>query len=262
MDIKKISTVKSNYQCKTETMSDIQYLLKIDFFVPYILIMVFPFPAPPVSCLPMAPPIQIYIFPLITNKQQRRKERKCAGKSWATRASCSALWIVSNKNLHWQLILLPPQPSIHQAFPVLLKLQSLMNTHFHFFCYICTHTNTQVQTYMCTEGHRHTQTHVFAHCHTHTECTEVHTCVHSSNNAYIQVLHMGTHTRIHTHEHTHIQSCIFAHVHTQGNSQASIHWLVMLWFLETAHGMFSDSAYAESYTGLVHIVSSQSYSKN
>lgn len=225
-------------------MSDIQYLLKIIFFVPYILIMVFPFPAPPGSSLPVAPPIQIYIFPLITNKQQRRKERKCAGKPWAPRASCSALWIVSNRNLHWELIPLPPQPSIHQAFPMLLKPQSLMNIHFHFFCYICTHTHTQVQTYLCTEGNRHTQTHVFVHCYTHTQSAQrcTHVCIHQTMHIYKYCtwahIHACTHMSIHIYRVAHLH--MYIHVHTQGNSQASVHWLVMLWFLETARGIFSD----------------------
>lgn len=97
-----------------------------------------------------------------------------------------------------------PKPNEHTSIP---------------FCYIRTHIYTQVQTYMCTEGHRHTQTHILTCCHTHMQSAQryTHVCIHA-NNAYIQVLHMGIHTCMHTHEHTHIKSCTFAHVHTCAHS--------------------------------------------
>lgn len=83
-----------------------------------------------------------------------------------------------------------------------------------FLLYMHTHkyTGTSIHVYWRTQAYSDTCIHTLPY--SYTECTEVHICVHSSNNAYIQVLHMGTHTRMHTHEHTHIQSCIFAHVHT------------------------------------------------
>lgn len=195
-------------------MSDIQYLLKIDFFVPYILIMVFPFPAPPGSSLPMAPPIQIYIFPLITNKQQRRKERKCAGKSWATRASCSALWIVSNKNLHWELILLPPQHSIHQAFPVLLKLQSLMNTHFH-FSVIYAHTQIHRYKHTCVLKDTGILRHMYSHTAIliHRVHRGTHMCAFIKQCIYSSIAHGHTYTHAHTWAYTytglHICTCTY-----------------------------------------------------
>lgn len=178
----------------------------------------FPFPAPPGSSLPIAPPTKIYIFPLITNKQQIRKERVQANHWLPEHHAQSSEFSLTKSSVRVDSF--TPSAQHSPSFPSVAKAPKPNEHTTILFCYIRTHINTQVQTHMCTEGHKHTQTYVLTCCHTHTQSVQryTHVCIHA-NNAYIQVLHMVTHTCMHTHEHTHIQSCTFAHVHTCAYSE-------------------------------------------
>lgn len=120
-----------------------------------------------------------------------------------------------------------PSAQHSPSFPSVAKTPKPDEHTLPFFCYICTHTNTQVQTYMCTEGHRHTQTHVFTHCHTHTQSAQRYTyvCIHQTMHIFKYCtwahIHACTHMSIHIYRVAYLH--MYIHVHTQGNSQASIH---------------------------------------